>query len=265
VGSEPAAFHHCGNNVWAHRTGLVLLDGMIVAEIIGTLFALNGTYVPVYPAFDDPHNYLAFPHPVTALVSVSWTGAGPSGYGWGCEYDAYGALTKVPIAFLAGPIITTETANAYLQVCRLNVPANFEAAPISFEKYYGGVGLIRVADPSRLYQARNVDISTGCEGNYSVLTDTSGTYLTWGTSTATKTLRQYNAGYTLHEWIAAVMDGNQGNNSYEVRNRSVSILRVLSGWPPETPPPPYVPDPYKRLWQPDPLGSFMHPSHPLGV
>jgi len=264
VDGDPQAFFDAGEDHWAHRIGFVLMDGMVVAEIVSTVFEDNEGWTIEHPAFSSEHNYMAFPHPVTVLATVALNPAAVSACAY--EWDEEGDLSEMPIAYLAGPVALAQACGARLSFSRLTLPPNMVRPVLSFAKYYGGVGLVRVADPTRNYPARPIDVTTGCEGDYSAETDQSSSFLTWGDGTETKTLRQYSQDNALHEWSAAVTDGDEGSAFYDVRNRALSVLTIQSESPevdPEDPPP--VPNQIRRLWQPDILGSFMNHNHPLGV
>ena len=267
VDGDPAAFHQAATTVWAHRTGVVMLDGMILAEIVSTLFDSDGGWSETYPSLAHTRDYFAYPHPVTALVTVSVEAGATRTFGMEYEWDAGGDQTQIPLGYLlgyqAGPVVTTDSIDAQLQFCRLSMPPNMLRQTVYYDKRYGGLGVVRIADATRNWQVRAVDVTTGCTGNYSATTGLDGVFLTWGTSEECKALSQY----AVHEWSVTVTDGDEGSASHDVRNRALSILTIQSDSPPLDPgeEPPYVPQITERLWQPDSLGQFLHPMHPLGV
>jgi hypothetical protein len=235
VGSDPPAFDDCGIggttaipcHVWAQQIGWVIVDGAKL-EIVGSLFRLNGletqTWDVRYPMFDETGRpqYWAFPHAVSPFLTITQGGTRPSGYGWQTGED-------VPLDYLVpGKHVGACSIDAKLRIVQYDLPANYPSVPINFSKDYGGLALVCVANPDRGAVARNLNLSTGCTGNYSATSDATGAYLTWGSTSATKTLSQWNGAYTRHEFTASVTDGAGGTTTGEVRNRAITFALVRS-------------------------------------
>lgn len=231
--TEPCAFIYCGTGgtethpceVYAQRAGFIIVDGVVAAEIVGVLHRRTWTgecHAPDvrYAMFNDP-TYAAFPAKESAFIRVTIHDVGDPGWG---------GIAEVPIGYL-NPVYKTigasEKLSAALRITRLNVPLCFGSVPMLAQKRYGGLALVRVADSKSYRTNRQVSMIAGCEGNYTAWTDAGGSLLTWGTELYTRTLKQFNTQYTLHEFTASVSN-RPASVTWETRNRMLSIVLLRS-------------------------------------
>lgn len=242
--SDPAAYHYAGTggtenhrvDFYAHRTGYVIVDGLISHEIIGNLYrylyesddwgtAEPGLYANNSGLYQGEY-YRSFPHEATPLITVEYAGSGERG--WAYTWAESGSVAYIPIGYLSPGYYSGSSIaiSAALRTTTERLPAGLNISR-TVEKRFGGLGLIRVIDPRRELSTRTLLVSTGCEGNYETATDSAENYLTWREAGNTRTLKQYAADGSLHTYTA-VVDGSAEATS-EVRNRAVYLSIAVSG------------------------------------
>jgi hypothetical protein len=226
-GSDPFAFQSAGVagdlTVYYQRIGYLIQDGAVAAEIVSVKHIRDdgvtpgwSVYAPSINEAQGAYELFAFPHHELALHSVAASGSTASG--------GLGSVSDMPLAHLTSgthvPSAGVISVPACLRVTKVTFPANYSNFTPVFYKGYGGAALVRI--PNSL-NARAVHVVEGEDGGaYTADSDTSGTFLSFGNPTVTRTISQAN------EHTAITIDSDAASTfDLSIRNRALSFATAL--------------------------------------
>jgi len=222
---------------WYVRSGIITLDGMVCAEIIGkkeiytwTNYACDGPgwrWTEEMTRLDS--DYLVFPRFEHPFFKVQLSGYQYPENGWGGYHCEAMYLNPVTYGWAPAP----GNIRGALRVDYLFVDwSDFRS--ITLEKFYNAILFARVADPQARLIRRQVRVKTtdGVE-LWRGYTDETGVIVSHASFFGVNQSRSLKQTPNRHKYIFEVLDGDGGEVEFEVRSRGVTIITIASTSPDE--------------------------------